>query len=148
MSVRAAKEVDVPRIGAIAEEAGLFPAEYLPEMIAPALKGEGDVWRVFESDGELVGFAFARLEEMTDRTWNILAIGVDPAHQGKGHASTLLAQIEADLDARVIVIETTQLEEQARARAFYAAKGYEQQGHIRDFYGDGEDKLVFRKAMS
>ncbi len=148
MSVREANAGDVARLGEIAEAAGLFPAEYLPDMMSSGLAGEGDVWRVAEADGSPVGFAFARLEELTDRTWNLLAIAVDQTHRGGGHASALLAALESELDARLIIIETTQLEEQADARAFYAAKGYEQQGHIRDFYGDGEDKLVFRKAIA
>jgi len=146
MSVREATGDDVSRLGEIAEAAGLFPADYMPGMIAPFLAREGDMWRVALVDNRPVGFAFARLEEMADRTWNILAIAVEPSHQGQGHASRLLSAMETDLNARIILIETTQLEDQARARAFYVAKGYEQQGHIRDFYSEGEDKIVFRKA--
>lgn len=148
MSVRTATRDDIDRIGHIAEATGLFPAEYLPEMIAPALAGGEDDWRVVCDDDGPVGFAFARPEALTDRTWNILAIAVDPAKQGQGHASRLLATLEADMDARLIIIETTQLDEQQRARDLYTARGYEQQGHVRDFFADGEDKVIFRKAVS
>ncbi|MEM8774089.1 MAG: GNAT family N-acetyltransferase [Pseudomonadota bacterium] len=147
MNVRAVTPEDISRLGQIAEAAGLFPAEYVPDMIKPYLDGASDTWRTIDGGLSPVGFAFARLEELTDRTWNILAIAVEPEKQGQGYASRLLADIEAELDARVIVIETTQLPEQEKARAFYKAKGYELQGHVKDFFGDGEDKLIFRKAI-
>jgi len=147
VTVRLAEPSDIQRLGEIAEAAGVFPAEYMPDMIAPSFDGAPDTWLVTVGDGP-VGFAFARPEEMTDRTWNILAIAVDPAHQGGGHASRLLAGMEAELDARLIIIETTQRPEQETARAFYASKGYVQQGHVKDFYGDGEDKIIFAKATA
>ena len=148
MGVRAATPDDQSSIGRIAEAAGLFPAEYLPDMIAPACNGGADFWRVHENADGVTGFAFARLEAMTDRTWNILAIGVDPMTHRQGIATQLLAGLEADLDARLIVIETTQLPEQDPARAFYERRGYARQGHVVDFYGDGEDKIIFRKAVA
>ncbi|MEM1163381.1 MAG: GNAT family N-acetyltransferase, partial [Pseudomonadota bacterium] len=90
----------------------------------------------------------SRPEELTDRTWNILALGLDPAFQGQGLGTALLRGTEAALpDARMIIIETTQSPEQDAARALYAAAGYTQQAHIPDFYGDGEDKVVFVKRV-
>lgn len=147
MAVRVAKAADQTRSGQIAEEAGLFPAAYLPEMIAPAFNGGAEAWRVHEQGGQIGGFAFARPEEMADRTWNVLAIAVDASHREQGYATALLSNLESELDARVIVIETTQLDDQDAARAFYEGKGYERQGHVKDFYGDGEDKIIFRKAI-
>jgi hypothetical protein len=35
-----------------------------------------------------------------------------------------------------------------RTRAFYAKNGYDQEARIRDFYKSGEDKIVFRKALT
>ncbi|MDJ0631215.1 MAG: GNAT family N-acetyltransferase [Rhodobacter sp.] len=148
MSIRDARATDIEALGRIAETAGLFPAEYLADMIRPALEGAADIWLVAEIDGVPAGFAFARPEEMTDRVWNLLALGVAPATQGKGLAGRLVAAIEARLDARMIIVETTQLPEQAAARALYAKAGYEEEGRVRDFYSEGEDKVIFRKVLS
>ncbi|MEM6660727.1 MAG: GNAT family N-acetyltransferase [Pseudomonadota bacterium] len=148
MTTRPARSDDIPRIGTIAGAAGLFPPEMVADMIAPGLAGEGDLWSVIEAQGTTAGFTFSRPEEITDRTWNILALGLDPAFQGQGLGTALLRGTEAALpDARMIIIETTQLPEQDAARALYAAAGYEQQAHIPDFYGDGEDKVVFVKRV-
>ena len=32
-------------------------------------------------------------------------------------------------------------------RAFYRRNGYDEEARIRDFYGPGEDKIVFWKAL-
>ena len=148
MTIREAVAEDTSALGQIAEAAGLFPAEYLPEMLAPALNGAADTWLVAEEGTTQAGFAFARPEELTDRVWNLLALAVAPAMQGKGHATALLDAIETLLDARMMIIETTQLPDQAAARALYAKAGYEEEGRVRDFYSDGEDKVIFRKVLA
>ncbi|MDJ0824335.1 MAG: GNAT family N-acetyltransferase [Rhodobacter sp.] len=148
MTVRSVTHSDIPSLGVIAEAAGLFPAEYLPEMIQPSFDGGEDRWLVADRAGAPAGFAFARPEAMTDRVWNILALGVAPEARREGLAKALLKAMEATLDARLIIIETTQLPEQAAARAIYAGAGYEEEGRIRDFFADGEDKVIFRKVLS
>ena len=30
---------------------------------------------------------------------------------------------------------------------FYSKEGYEKEGQVRDFYADGEDKVIFRKVL-
>lgn len=146
MTIRPATRTDIPALGKIAEGAGLFPAELLPDMISTALHTGPDIWLVSDP-GQVAGFAFARPEEMTDRVWNILALAVAPDVHRKGHASALLSAMETQLDARMIVIETTQLLEQAAARAFYEKEGYALEGTVRDFYAAGEDKLIYRKVL-
>lgn len=148
MTVRPPHPEDVPVLGKIAERTGLFPADMLPNLIAPTFEGGSDVWLLSETvTGQPCGFALARSEAMTDRVWNILAICVDPDAQGAGHASALLKAMEATVDARMIIIETTQLPAQEQARAFYAKSGYTQEGTVRDFYAMGEDKVIYRKVM-
>ena len=148
MTIRLATHDDAPAIGRLAEEAGLFPADMIEEVMEPALSGAEDRWLVADTDGVLAGFAFARPEEMADRVWNVLAIGVAETARNMGHANRLLSAVEAIVDARMMVIETTQLEAQSAARAFYEVSGYEQEGVVRDFYSEGEDKVVYRKVMA
>ena len=145
---RAPRASDVPFLAAIAE-ATLFPREMMAGMIAPVLTGEGaDIWRVVEQGGRLRSFAFAQPETMTDATWNLRAIAVTPDLHGAGAGTAFLTAIEAALrDARLIVVDTTQAEGQARARRFYAARGYAHVAAIPDFFVAGEDKVTFVKAL-
>jgi ribosomal protein S18 acetylase RimI-like enzyme len=47
----------------------------------------------------------------------------------------------------VLLVETSGLPAFARARAFYRARGFDEEARIRDFYAAGEDKIVFWKAL-
>ncbi|MEM9049916.1 MAG: GNAT family N-acetyltransferase [Pseudomonadota bacterium] len=145
--IRTARPDDTPALGAIAEAAGLFPADLLAPMIAPAFADAPDLWMVAEEAGAPVGLAFARPEPMTDRVWNLLALAVAPAARGAGLAGALIARIEAASEARMMIVETTQLPEQAAARALYEGKGYTEEGRVRGFYRVGEDKVIFRKVL-
>ncbi|WP_415921772.1 GNAT family N-acetyltransferase [Tateyamaria sp. SN6-1] len=145
---RAPRATDIAALAAIAD-ATLFPGEMMEGMIAPALDGTGDdIWQVVCRDDVPVGFAFAQAEAMTDRTWNLRAIAVAPDLHGSGAGTALLAAMEAALaTARLLVIDTTQLPDQDRARRFYAARGYQQIAVIPDFFGAGEDKVTFVKTL-
>jgi ribosomal protein S18 acetylase RimI-like enzyme len=123
----------------------------LPEIIAEYTRGSDlQVWNVVEFNGKVAGFAFAEPERLTDRTWNLRAIGVDPACHRLGIATALLTGIETTLRARaarLIVIETTDSEDQTAARAFYPQRGYNEGARIREFWEAGVDKLVFCKQL-
>lgn len=146
---RAPRETDIPNLAAIAD-ATLFPGDMLADMIAPALAGQGDdLWRVVTRDDHAVGFAFAQPEALTDRTWNLRAIATHPNLHGAGAGTVLIGAVEAALtDARLLVIDTTQLPDQDRARQFYAARGCQHVATIPDFFGPGEDKVTFVKSLS
>jgi len=147
MTIRPASPDDIAAIGALAETAGLFPAADLPAMIAPGLAGGPDTWLVTGPEAAATGFAFARPEELTDRVWNVCALATAPEVRNRGLARKLLTAMETALDARMIVIETTQLPEQVAARALYLAAGYSEEGRVRDYYAAGEDKVIFRKVV-
>ena len=148
MAVRTATETDQTALGAVAEAVGLFPAASIPDMIAPALAGGSDIWLVWDRDATIDSLAYARPEEMTDRVWNVLALGVAPQAHGKGVGRTLLGAVEARLpDAGLLIVETTHLPEQEAARAPHTAAGFREQGRVPEFYADGEDKIIYAKRI-
>lgn len=146
---RAPRTSDIAALAAIAD-ATLFPGDLMEDMMSPALDGtSGDVWRVVTRADVPMGFAFAQAEAMTDRTWNLRAIAVVPDIHGRGVGTALLRAMEAALSgARLIVIDTTQQPEQARARRFYAARGYRKVSVIPGYFGDDEDRVTFIKALT
>jgi len=89
-------------------------------------------------------------EEMTEGTWNMLAIAVMPARHRSGHGAALVARVEAALrerGARLVIVDTSGTDGFADTRAFYAALSYGEEARIRDFWDAGDDKVTFRKAL-
>lgn len=129
----------------------MFPPEMLDEMIAGYLNNTGkDIWFVGELDDRVVTFGFCEPERMTDGTWNLLAIGVDPALQGQGHGAEMMTYLERQLSKasqRVLIVETMGTPEFAKTREFYRKSGYTEEARIREFYEAGADKVVFWKHL-
>ena len=124
----------------------------LPEMIAPFLAEtpSEDLWLTCEKDSRVIGLCYARSEDLTDGTWNMLAIAVDPALQGTGAGAAMTAYLEQSLKVqgvRILIVDTSGTDDFALTRAFYAKNGYEAEARIRDFWAAGDDKVIFRKAL-
>ncbi len=148
ITLRPASAHDIPRLADIAD-ASLFPGDMLPDMIAPFFEGADCLWHVAVTSNQVAGFAFAEPEPMTQGTWNLRAIAVAQMARRTGVGRALLQCIEADLagQARLLVIDTTQLAAQHAGRALYGALGYAQVAHITDFWEPGADKVTYAKVL-
>ncbi len=115
-------------------------------------KGEaasGYAFRVYRNDGgRVLGFACFGPHPLTEGTFDLYWIAVDPDARRQGIGRALLAQVETEVkarDGRLLVIETSGLPSYAPTRAFYEACGYRCEAVIREFYAPGDDLVVFVK---
>ena len=73
-----------------------------------------------------------------------------PTGQGTGVGGALVAATERDLataGGRLLLVETSSLDDFAAARRFYDGLGFTREARLRDFYAEGEDKIVFWKRL-
>ena len=98
----------------------------------------------------IVGFAHYGPAAITQGTWYLYWIVVDRHRQGLGLGSSLLRHVEAGARAeggRIMLIETSTLARYEPTRRFYLGQGYQQECVIRDYYCDGDDKIIFSKRL-
>lgn len=142
---------DIPALKDVLDATQLFPSDMLADMLAPSLAGDSDsFWLTCHLDGKAVGLCYTTPEELADGTWNMLALAVHPDVQGKGLGAALVKAAEQVLinkGQRILIVDTSGSDEFAGTRAFYAGIGYEQEARIRDFWAEGDDKVIFRKAL-
>ncbi len=153
--IRPATTEDTDAIITLAVSTGMFPPDGTEE-VAGVLAGyfNGDLgldhfW-VIDDDGGPVGVAYYAPERMTEGTWNLYMIAVRPDRQRQGRGAALLHHVEqalASRGARLLLVETSGLASFERTRAFYRKCDYSEEARIRDFYRQGDDKVVFRKAL-
>lgn len=115
---------------------------------APAEEGYRFV--VAESAGAVQGYACFGATPMTEGTFDLYWIAVDPAAQGRGIGRMLLRSVEDTLRAergRLLLVETASKPSYAPTRAFYEKSGCELVARVPDFYAAGDDKLVFARKL-
>ena len=157
--IRPAVIADMPRIEALAVEAGMFPAEevgFVGAQFGAGERGEvpGAHWVVLVGSDDVVsGAAYWACEPYADRMWNLYFLVVDPAAPGRGLGTALVRHVEEALrqmgeaEARTLVVETSSTAAYARTRAFYERLGFAREATIRQFYGPTDDKVVFWKSL-
>jgi GNAT superfamily N-acetyltransferase len=151
ISVRAMTRGDLGGVGRVLDSSGLFPSEMLGPMAEPFLGGgAAHIWLVALCDGEAAGFVYCEPERMTDGTHNMLALAVAAERQRSGVGAALVARLEdalREIGARLLLVESSTDPDQDGARAFYANAGFAEEARVRDFYADGQTKVIFSKRL-
>ena len=150
--IRAVTLSDSDGLKKVVDSSELFPSEYLDEMISDYFNNPNtqDIWFTHIDNNKQVAIGYCAPEKLTDGTYNLLAIGVSQDSQRKGVASEMMKYIEQLLknkDGRILIVETSSDDAQIGARNFYQKIGYIQAAVIKDFWKDGEDKIVFWKKL-
>ncbi|MCI0449466.1 MAG: GNAT family N-acetyltransferase, partial [Chlorobi bacterium] len=107
---------------------------------------------VYESnDSKTVeGYICYGKRPLTEWTYDLYWIAVDPSIHGKGVGSAMVKHMEKDLKSqsgKIVLIETSGKTEYENERRFYTKNGYEVQTIIKDFYRSGDDLYVYRKYL-
>lgn len=149
--IRIANSGDLLPIKQIIDAVELFPSEYLDDMFsADSSPGSGEeFWLVFD-DNVVHAVAYCAPERMTNGTWNLLLLAVMPEKQNAGIGRQLMSYVEETLrhhGARVLLVDTSGVDDFSATRHFYSAIGYEKEACIREYYDAGDDKITFRKAL-
>jgi ribosomal protein S18 acetylase RimI-like enzyme len=153
MAIRQATNADVADIRRVAIDSGLFAPDEVGSLADDLIEAPGPAephWLVLEREGSIAAAAYVGPEPYSDRVWNLYFIAVDANSQGRGEGSALLTHIRHLLQsagpeaARLLLVETSGLPSFEATRAFYEKHGFVKEARIRDYYGDGDDKVIFR----
>src|SRR5438128_2289562 len=97
---------------------------------------------VNDDTNALEGYICYGKRPLTDMTYDLYWIAVDPSIHGKGIGSSLVKYMEEDLKRQggnLILIETSGKDSYENERKFYTKNGYDVQTNIKDFYRRGDD---------
>lgn len=123
----------------------------LDEYLSHGHDKDGDeFWLTIDENGT-IGVAYCAPERMTNGTWNLRFIAIQPEHQRQGWGTALMTTVEqtvSDRGGRLLLVETAALPEFERTQAFYRQRGYTQDAIIHDFYDEGLHKLVYCKKLT
>jgi ribosomal protein S18 acetylase RimI-like enzyme len=111
---------------------------------------EYDFFVALDGSEQLIGYACFGPTPLTDRTFDLYWIAVDPDFAGQGVGKALLKKVEEEISGqkgRMIIIETSSGPEYAPSRGFYLRNDYLLTETIKDFFRDGEDRVTYVKTL-
>ena len=97
-----------------------------------------------------VGYICYGPTPMTEGTFDLYWIVVDPSFQGQGIGSKLvdfLEKVLKGMDGRMILAETSSIPEYVDAQRFYLQKGFKEVGRVPDYYYPGNDRITYCKRL-
>lgn len=103
-----------------------------------------------ERSGIVVGYACFGPIPATMSSYDIYWLAVHTDFYRLGIGKALIAHTEKlieNLGGQRIYIETSSRDQYRTTRMFHRACGYRQEAILKDFYGHGDDKIIFVKAV-
>lgn len=152
-TMRPIKRKDLSELKKVLDSSELFPSELLDDMISDYLNNpeSEDIWFTATENNIPISIAYCAPERLTEGTYNLYAIAVRNDYQGKGIGRQMMDYLESQLrdsGKRILIVETSSLDDYILTRKFYEKCDYIKEAVIRDFYTKGEDKVVFWKNLS
>lgn len=153
MHIRLVNGDDISDLKEVLASIDLFPPEILDEMISDYLNNphSKDIWFTSVENGVPISIGYCAPEKLTEGTFNLYAIGVRNDFQARGIGSRMMAFIENHLrkmGQRIIIVDTSGTDDFKLTRMFYEKLGYTQEAVIRDFWSEGDNKVVYWKRLN
>lgn len=154
IQIRKVVENDVIGLKEVLDSSELFPSEYLDDMMLDYFNNsetEENWFTALDERNVIVALGYCVPEKLTNNTYNLLAIAVRKELQGKGIGYKMMNYIEDYLrqgNKRILIVETSSDNHYELTRKFYLKLNYIQMATIKDFWNDGEDKIVFLKKLN
>jgi acetoin utilization deacetylase AcuC-like enzyme/GNAT superfamily N-acetyltransferase len=148
---------DVGRVRSLVTSTGFFnpaevdiAAELVSERLAKGIRS-GYHFILAERGPGLVAYACYGPIEGTQRSFDLYWIAVAPEEQGKGFGPQVFARAEASMrkaGAKHIYADTSTSDRYAGTRGFYQRMGFHEEARLPDFYGPGDGKVIYVKALA
>jgi ribosomal protein S18 acetylase RimI-like enzyme len=124
-----------------------------------------EIWQEYQADPLGSGYSFLICRDeadtvraftcygphpLTQGTYDLYWIAVDPEARGQGIGHLLLSEAEGQVQAaggRLLLVETSNSDGYAGARGLYSSSGYRLEATVHDFYAPGDDLLMYAKDL-
>ncbi len=151
------REDDLETVRELVESTGYFAPHEIPvavELVQDHIvKGaaESGYYFVFaEIGGKTIGYGCYGPIACTISSFNMYWLAVRPEYQGRGIGKAILGESERLMRAAGgtrSYIDTSFKAQYDDTRAFYESLGYALGAHLPDYYGPGDDKVIYVKIF-
>ena len=99
---------------------------------------------------KLLGYICYGPSPMTEGTFDLYWIAVDPEVQDRGVGSHLMDFLEGEvkrMHGRIILADTSSIAQYEKTQKFYLKKGFQEAARVPDYYYPGNDRVTFCKRV-
>lgn len=151
-TIRKVIKEDLTGLKQVLDSSKLFPSEYLDDMISSYFNNSNneEIWFTSIDNNIPIAIGYCVPEKLTDGTYNLYAIAVRKELQGQGIGKEMMNFIEVllkQMNKRILIVETSSDSNYSLTRKFYENLSYKQEAVIRDFWKEGEDKVIYWKKL-
>jgi len=125
------------------------------ELIDAVLKDRAQkdyrIYCMVDDQDQAVGYICYGPTPMTQGTFDLYWIAVDPDFQKQGVGSKLLDFLEEvirGLKGRMILADASYIPEFEKTERFYSKNGFQEVARILDYYSPGNDRITFCKRLT
>ena len=157
MKIRSLVEKDRASLHAMLVRTQVFTSEEIDvaiELIDLVLKNQHQkdyqIHCVVDVQDQPVGYICYGPAPMTEGTFDLYWIVVDPGYQSQGIGSKLLDFLEGGIrekKGRMILIDTSSTSPYEKTQQFYYRKGFQEVARVVDYYHPGNDRITFCKRL-
>ena len=147
---------DIPKIKSLLISTGFFSNPEIStaiELISEKLHlGNNSSYQFILAlkDEILIGYSCYGLIPLTESSFDLYWIAVDPAFHGKGIGKLILKNTEEKIKeahGTRIYVDTSSRKQYMPTRNFYKSCAYKKAGYFPDFYSKGDGKIIFTKKL-
>jgi ribosomal protein S18 acetylase RimI-like enzyme len=108
------------------------------------------IYCMVDDQGQPIGYICYGPAPMTQGTFDLYWIVVDPDFQGQRIGYQLLGFLEKVLrgmNGRMVLADTSSIPEYEKAQKFYLQNGFQEVARVPDYYWPGNDRVTFCKRF-
>jgi len=108
------------------------------------------IYCLADDQDQVVGYICYGPVPMTEGTFDLYWIAVDPDFQEKGAGSKLLTFLDEVVKSeggRLILADTSTIPQYEKTQRFYMKNGFKEVARVPDYYYPGNDRVTFWKKL-
>jgi ribosomal protein S18 acetylase RimI-like enzyme len=125
--------------------------ELIDVVLKDQIQKDYQIYCMVDDQDKVIGYICYGPTPMTQGTFDLYWIAVDPDFQGHGVGSKLLGFLEERARAmggRLILVDTSTIPHYEKTEKFYLKNGFQEVARISDYYHPGNDRITFCKKIS
>jgi len=125
--------------------------ELIDIVLKDPIQKEYQIYCMVDDQDQAIGYICYGSTPMTQGTFDLYWIAVDPDFQEQGVGSKLLRFLEEMVKAeggRLILADTSTIPHYEKTQNFYLKNGFQEVARIPDYYHPGNDRITFCRRLT